>query len=350
MKILITGIAGFLGSRFAAWLLAHVPEAEVVGVDDLSCGYSENVPPGVRWHRFSLGSEASTLDPRPSTLNPRPSTLPALAAPDYVFHFAAYAAEGLSPFIRCFNYRNNLVATAEVINHAIRAGTVKRFVFTSSMAVYGRGRAPFDERDPLTPIDPYGVAKAACERDLAIAGEQHGLDWCVVRPHNLYGPCQSLWQPYRNVLGIWMSRRLEGLPLLVYGDGSQRRAFSFIDDCLPCLWRAAIEPACSGQTINLGGTRPVEIGRAVRMVCELTGGGVIAHREPRHEVAEAWCEWRKSAELVGYNEGGETPLAEGLARMWAWARDAWQRYPDRRGRPERFEVEIERGLYSYWKR
>jgi UDP-glucose 4-epimerase len=336
MNILITGVGGLLGGRLAQWLLKHpdTADARVVGVDDFSCGYPENVPQGVELHELTLGAGDRRL--------------PAVVAgADYVFHFAAYAAEGLSPFIRCYNYRNNLVAHAELLNAVLAAGTARRFVFTSSMAVYGRGNPPFDEDDPCRPIDPYGIAKRACELDLAVAGEQHGLDWCVIRPHNLYGPGQSIWQEYRNVLGIWMARRLEGRPLLVYGDGAQRRAFSYIDDCLPCLWAAARSPAASRQVINLGGTTDVSIGEAAELCCEVTGGGIIHHAEPRHEVRRAWCRWEKSVERLGFVD--RTGLRAGLERMWAWAQRAWREFPQRRGRHQVAPIELERGLYSYWR-
>lgn len=336
MRVLITGIAGFTGSRLAEWILAHVPDCEVYGIDDLSCGYMENVPRDISgfWHH-SLGANVwRTLE----IVNG--------IQPDYVFHFAAYAAEGLSPFIRSYNYRNNLSATAEIVTASID-NNVRRLVFTSSMAVYGRGVPPFDEDQPRRPIDPYGVAKAACEQDIEIAGEQHGLDWCIIRPHNLYGPGQSIWQRYRNVLGIWMARHLAGETMRIYGDGRQMRAFSFVDDCLPCLWRAAAEPQCSHQIINLGGTRPVSINEAAGAVAEVMGGAAIEYTEPRHEVAQAWCTWDKSVDLLGYQD--RTPMLNGLAAMWGLARREWELYPERRTSSDGIQIELRRGLYSFWR-
>lgn len=334
MRVLITGVAGFTGSRLAEWILAHVPDCEVWGVDDLSCGYPENVPAGVEWTCLQLG----VGDPKVAMLFSE--------RVDYVFHLAAYAAEGLSPFIRRYNYQNNLAATAELITAAIEAGNVRRFVFTSSMAVYGEGSPPFNEDDPCRPIDPYGVAKAACERDLWIAGQQHGLDWSIIRPHNLYGPGQSIWQKYRNVLGLWMQAYLAGEPLLVYGDGRQQRAFSYIDDCLPCLWEAATSPWASREIINLGGMAPTSIRAAAELVREVIGGGTIRHVEPRHEVARAWCTYRKSVDYLGYGE--RTPLREGLAAMWERARREWELYPERRTSSDGIQIELRRGLYPFW--
>jgi UDP-glucose 4-epimerase len=261
---------------------------------------------------------------------------------DYVFHFAAYAAEGLSPFIRSFNYTNNLVATAKVVNECIKHD-VKRIVFTSSLAVYGEGTPPFSETDPLLPIDPYGVAKMACERDIQIAGEQHGLDWCIIRPHNVYGVNQNIWDKYRNVLGIWMWQHLNGMPMTIFGDGTQKRAFSYIDDCLDGLWKAAVQENCSRQIINLGGTKEYSIKEANDILKEVIGGGTTIHLEPRHEVKYSHPTYQKSIDLLGYED--KTSLREGLTCMWEWARIQPMR--------ERFmwdQYEIEKGIYSFWKK
>ena len=347
-RILITGVAGFLGGRFAKWLLENICGAEVDGIDDFSCGYQENVPFGVHLHvpheyGFTSGTDRRELTLGEGSLR----NSEAWDQYDYVFHFAAYAAEGLSPFIRQYNYKSNLLATAEIVNLCIEQG-VKRLVFTSSMAAYGRGVTPLDEsawRQTL-PLDPYGCAKLACEHDIRCANAQHGLDYCLIRPHNLYGPGQSIFQRYRNVLGLWMRARIEDKPLLVYGDGLQRRAFSWIDDCLPCLWQAAVAPEASRQLINLGGAKPITIREAAELVADVTGGGEIEHREPRHEVKDAWCTTAKSERLLGYRE--RTPFREGLSQMWEWAQETYARYPERREPGERFTVEVEKGLYPYW--
>ncbi len=214
MKILITGIAGLLGSRLADWIIENKPNVELIGVDNLSGGYIENVHPDVTF--FNVDCKSDKL-----------SDIFEQTKPDYVYHFAAYAAEGLSPFIRKYNYENNLISTANVVNECIKHN-VKRLVFSSTMAVYGHGTPPFHEDDQQNPIDPYGIAKYACEMDIKVAGEQHGLDWCIIRPHNFYGIKQNIWDKYRNVLGIWMYQHMNGESMTIFGDGMQKRAFSFI--------------------------------------------------------------------------------------------------------------------------
>ena len=190
---------------------------------------------------------------------------------DYVFHFAAYAAEGLSPFIRQYNYQNNLVATSNIVNECIRHN-VKRLIFTSTLAVYGHGYGGiFDESQLPSPIDPYGVAKCACEMDIQTAGEQHGLDWCIIRPHNVYGVKQNIWDKYRNVLGIWMYQYMNDQPMTIFGDGTQKRAFSCIDDILKPLWKSAIEPRASKEIINLGGVEEWSINNANKVLLNKIG-------------------------------------------------------------------------------
>ena len=272
MNVLITGVAGLLGSRLADWILENDPDVTVIGIDNFSGGYVENINSGVKFYKLDLTRDSI-------------SDLFQKYDIDYVFHFAAYAAEGLSPFIRGFNYDNNLKSTARILNQCIKHD-VKRLIFTSSMAVYGHGEdQAFDEKQTPCPIDPYGVAKYACEMDIKIAGEQHGLDWCIIRPHNVYGAKQNIWDKYRNVLGIWMYQHLNGKPMTVFGLGNQTRAFSYIDDSLRPLWNAAMEPRASKQIINLGGIHSVSILEANNILKNVIGcpeNSVFF--EERHEV------------------------------------------------------------------
>lgn len=326
-SILITGVGGLIGSRLADWILSNRPDFSVIGIDDLSGGYIENIDPRVQFYKMDIKDDLTQIFSK--------------HRPQYVFHFAAYAAEGLSPFIRTFNYQNNLVATANIINNCIKYDVV-RLVFTSTMAVYGDGNPPFDESHIPNPIDPYGIAKYACEMDIKVAGDQHGLDWCIIRPHNVYGINQNIWDRYRNVLGIWMNQYMNGEPMTIFGDGEQQRSFSFIDDCLDPLWRSAVQENCSREIINLGGTKYHTINEANRILRKIISGGEVVYREPRHEVKNAHPTWQKSFDLLGYQD--KTNLEEGLKLMWDWAK----KQPKR----ERFhwgEYELEKGIYSFWK-
>jgi len=327
----ITGVAGMIGANLAHWILEHHPEVQIVGIDDLSGGYRDNIPAGVIFYKLDLSTNSSLLE-----------DIFAIHKPDVVFHFAAYAAEGLSGFIRRYNYINNLVVTAGIVNCCIKYD-VKRLVFTSSMAVYGNsdGNLPFSENSPCSPIDSYGVAKHACEVDIQIAGEQHGLDWCIIRPHNVYGANQNIFDSYRNVLGIWMYKLLHDQPLTIYGDGLQERAFSYIDDSLECFWKAGFDSKCSKEIINLGGIHNTTILEAANTLIDVAGFGTIEHLAPRHEVKYAYSTHQKSVNLLGFEH--KTNLHEGLTKMWAWAKEQ----PDR----PRFvweKYELDKGLYPYW--
>ena len=331
MKILITGIAGLMGSRLADWIIENHAECEVIGIDDLSGGYKKNIHPNVIFQELNLVKDSHHLN-----------SIFEYYKPDYVFHFAAYAAEGLSPFIRTYNYDNNLRATATIVNECIRHN-VKRLIFTSTLAVYGNGYGGiFDENQIPKPIDPYGVAKYACEMDIQIAGEQHGLDWCIIRPHNVYGTKQNIWDKYRNVLGIWMYQYMNNEPMTIFGDGEQKRAFSYVDDILEPLWNAAILSNASNQIINLGGIEEHSINKANAILREVIGAGSVIHKEARHEVKHSIPTWQKSVDILGFEH--KTSLFTGLTSMWGWA----QQQPKR----DRFiwrSYELDNGIYSFWK-
>jgi UDP-glucose 4-epimerase len=328
MNILITGIAGLLGSRLADYLFKNNPNIKIIGIDDFSGGYLENVNTKVLLYNRNIGK--SNIEDIFIENNI-----------DYVFHFAAYAAECLSPFIRKYNYENNLVATADIINNCIKYN-VKRLIFTSSIAVYGNQNPPFNELLTPSPIDPYGVSKYACELDIKIAGDQHGLDWCILRPHNVYGAKQNIWDKYRNVLGIWMYQYLNDQPMTIFGDGLQTRAFSLIDDSLSAFWNAAILPEASKQIINIGGKNHTSIKQACEVVKKVIGGGDIIYKESRHEVKNAYVTWQKSVNILNYNE--KSNLEEGITSMWQWAKEQ-----PKRNQFQWNKYELDKGLYSYWK-
>ena len=330
-SILITGVAGLLGSNIADWIIENQPEYEVVGIDNLFGGYIENVNDKVIFYKRELSfDDISDIFEKHQF--------------EYVFHFAAYAAEGLSPFMRKFNYSNNVLSTVNIINNCINY-CVKRLIYTSSMSVYGWGVEKgklFDEDDVPQPIDPYAISKYACEMDIRVAGEQHGLDWCIIRPHNVYGKKQNIWDKYRNVLGIWMVQVINNKPLTIYGDGEQTRAFSYIDDCLQPFWNAAVFPEASKQIVNVGGKIGYTINEAAKTLIKITGYDKIKYAEARHEVKYAVPTTEKSEKLLQYKQLFD--LEMGLKEMWEWAKTQpnrkqykWENY------------EINKGIYEYWK-
>ena len=329
-KVLITGVAGLLGSRLASWIIDNT-NYEVIGIDDLSGGYNENIHKKVKFYKFNLND----LDALKGVFEKDKI--------DIVYHFAAYAAEGLSPFIRKYNYDNNLITSTNLITCSIQHN-ISRFVFASSMSVYGNSyEPPFHEDLKQAPIDPYAVAKYAVEMDLEIAHEQHGLKYTIVRPHNFYGRNQNIWDKYRNVLGIWMYQIINNQRPTIFGDGEQVRAFSYVDDSVVPFWNASQNESCIGEIINLGGIKEYSINEACKVLVDVTGTKLKPiHLEARHETKYAWSTWEKSVELLDFKH--EIDLEEGIARMWEWAVEQ-----PNRNRFEWPKYELEKGIYEYWK-
>jgi UDP-glucose 4-epimerase len=338
MNVLITGVAGLVGANFAEYLLLNRDKLgidKVIGVDDLSGGYLENLK--LDDQNFEFVKADLSFQPDQVLVE----DIFRRYKVDYIFHFAAYAAEGLSPFIRQYNYMSNVIPTTFLITMGIKYN-VRRFVFTSSMATYGVNKTPFTEDMRPNPIDPYGIAKYACEMDLEVAYQQHGMEYCVILPHNIFGKYQNIWDPYRNVLGIWMYKATRDEPFTIYGDGEQTRAFSYIDDILPCLWTAAVSERAKNERINLGGKVHFSLNEAARLVAKVTGKNNIVYLEPRHEVKHAWSSYQKSEEILNYQEN--TSFERGLELMWEWVKR-------QKERPRVFwpNYELEKNIYSYWK-
>ena len=334
MKVLVTGSAGLIGSNFCHYLLDNVPNIHIVGIDNLSGGLNmaENMPENIHFIKGDLANkeDQSTIEQcfKDGYI-------------DYIFNFAAFAACGNSGFMRQHTYINNCVINAFLINMAITY-EIKRFVYTSSMAVYGHGVPPFTEDLIPNPNDTYGIAKFASEMDLRVAYEQHNLEYCIIRPHNVFGKYQNLSDPYRNVLAIWMHQAMNNLPLTIYGDGEQTRSFSYIDDCLPCLWNAAVMVGAKNQIINVGGKSFISLKKAAELIKTITGSHKVVHLEPRHEVKHAWSSYQKSIDVLNYQE--ITSLQQGIQLMWEWARQQ-----PIRERKFFSRYEIDSNIYSYWK-
>lgn len=304
--VLVTGAAGFIGSHVAEALLQR--GYLVVGIDDLSGGYRENVPPGVHFYPISIldYEELKNLFAKYNF--------------DYVYHLAAYAAEGLSHFIRRFNYENNVLGSMNLINLSI-IHQIKAFVFTSSIAVYGSNQLPMREDLTPHPEDPYGIAKYAVELDLKAAYALFGLPYIIFRPHNVYGERQNIGDRYRNVVGIFMNQILQGKPLTIFGDGTQQRAFTYVGDIAPVIARSVEVPEAYNEVFNIGGDIPYSVNELARAVMEAMGREVpIRYLPPRQEVLHAYADHTKAYRVFGISPENLTPLPEGLRRMAAWVK------------------------------
>jgi UDP-glucose 4-epimerase len=302
---LVTGGAGFMGSHVADHLLAS--GHDVVVLDDLSGGFRENVP------------EAATFVQGSITDHELINRLFDRYSFDYVYHLAAYAAEGLSHFIKRFNYNNNLVGSVNLINAAINHN-VKCFVFTSSIAVYGAGQSPMSEDMIPIPEDSYGISKLAVEQELRVSHEMFGLDSVVFRPHNVYGERQNIGDRYRNVVGIFMNQLLRGEPMTIFGDGTQQRAFTHIDDVAPIIAAAVDFPTARNQVFNVGADVPHTVNELAEIVAEAIGKPCkINHLDARNEVKIAFSDHSKAERVFG--KRAKTTLSEGVRAMAAWVRE-----------------------------
>jgi UDP-glucose 4-epimerase len=327
MRSLVTGGAGFIGSHVAHHCLAM--GHEVIVVDDLSGGFSDQVPVACKFIQGDVSDQAFISD------------LFNKYRFDYVYHLAAYAAEGLSHFIRRFNYTNNLIGSVNLINEAVKQ-EVKCFVFTSSIAVYGAGQLPMQEDMVPQPEDPYGIAKYAIELDLRAAHEMFGLNYIIFRPHNVYGEHQNIGDRYRNVIGIFMNQIMQGKTMTIFGDGTQTRAFSYIDDVAPPIARSVEIPEAYRQVINIGADTAYSVKNLVELVAKAFGGTPqIEFLPARKEVLHAYSDHQKARSLFKCHEC--ISLEEGIQRMATWARTVGARKSQ-----EFSDIEIRANLPAGW--
>jgi UDP-glucose 4-epimerase len=300
MKILVTGSAGFLGSHLADALIAE--GHDVVGVDNLLGGSMENVS--------SKFYEADTSDFK------KMDEIIGKEKPDVVYHCACSPYEGLSVFSPSIITHNTFSNTVAILSASIAHG-VKRFVFTSSMSRYGAQQTPFTEDMAPKPEDPYAVAKAASEEVIKQMSETHGIEYAIAVPHNIIGIRQKYDDPFRNVVSIFINRNLQGKPAIIYGDGEQKRSFSFVDDCIYSMLRMIDCP--SGEIYNIGPDEKdgalTTINELAELVAEATGfeGKPIFRPDRPREVKVAHCSSEKIRRDFGYTT--KTSLRDGISQM-----------------------------------
>ena len=326
---LVTGGAGFMGAHVVDELLQR-GDTDVIALDDLSGGFRENLNPATTF------VEGSILDV--ALVN----RLCKEYQFDYIYHLAAYAAEGLSHFIKRFNYQNNLIGSVNLINAAINH-KVKRFVFTSSIAVYGENQLPMHESLTPMPEDSYGIAKYAVEQELVASKRLFDLDYTIFRPHNVYGELQNIGDKYRNVIGIFMNKIMLGEPLFIFGDGEQTRAFTHIADVAPHIARSVDIPEAACEAFNVGSDKHVSVNELADLVMTAMGKEVpVKYLREREEVKHAYCTHEKFHKVFG--KTSQVSLPDGLGRMAAWAKSLGPRSS------KLFDdIEIRKNLPEGWK-
>ena len=326
---LVTGGAGFIGAHLVNELLRD-DNHQVVVLDDTSGGFLENVNPNATF------IDGSILDV--ALIN----QLCEQYQFDYIYHLAAYAAEGLSHFIKRFNYQNNLIGSVNLINAAVNYD-VKRFVFTSSIAVYGANQLPMHEALTPMPEDSYGIAKYAVEQELVAAKRLFDLDYTIFRPHNVYGELQNIGDKYRNVIGIFMNKIMRDEPLFIFGDGEQTRAFTHIADVAPHIAQSVDIPETSCEIFNVGSDKHVSVNELADLVMTaMEKEGQVRYLQEREEVKHAYCTHEKFHKV--FQTTSQVALPEGLGRMAAWAKSVGPR-----ASTLFTDIEIRKNLPEGWK-
>lgn len=325
---LVTGGAGFIGAHCARELLkmGH----KVIILDDLSGGFEENLPKEADFIKGSINDEELIKN------------LFSKYKFNYVYHLAAYAAENLSHFIRKFNYENNLIGSINLINEAVKS-KIERFVFTSSIAAYGEVPLPARETTVPNPEDPYGIAKLAVEQDLKVAHRIFGLKYTIFRPHNVYGSFQNIGDMYRNVVGIFMNKLLQGKSLPIFGDGLQTRAFSHINDVAPYIANCVENDATINEVFNIGADQDHTVLEIANHVMAAMGEeGKIEFLPARQEVKHIFADHAKAKKVFGINSF--VSIEEGIKEMASWVNKTGTRASNK------FEnIEIFENLPESWK-
>ena len=317
-KILITGVAGFLGSHLADKL--NEMGYTIVGIDNMLCGYEDNIPKNIEFHKI----DCCDLE----------KVQKVMKGISVVYHCAATAHEGLSVFSPYEITKNIFQASTSIFSAAVNE-KVDRIIFCSSMARYGNSKTPFTEDMEPNPIDPYAISKVASEKVLSNLCELNNIEYVIAVPHNIIGPRQRYDDPFRNVVSIVLNRMLQGKSPIIYGDGTQERCFSYIDDCLQCLIPMMDQKNLNKEIINIGPDEEfVTINKLVEICSNLTGfnSTPIYTKDRPREVKHALCSADKARKLLNYKT--KTSLEEGVLKTLE--------YIKKRGvRPFDYNIELE---------
>lgn len=312
MRILVTGAAGFMGSHLVDSLVEDSTN-EIFAVDDLSGGYETNLSKKAQFTQLDLRDRKKT------------EYYISSVKPELMYYLAADASEGRSQFTPLSSTERNYLAYMYTLVPAIANG-LKKVVLTSSMSVYGGQRPPFSEDMEKKPEDIYGIAKASMEDATEILAKVHDFKYVIIRPHNVYGPKQNLADPYRNVIAIFINCILNDKNYYIYGDGNQKRAFTYIDDFTPYFLKSGFDDACNGEVINIGPKEEYTINQLSELILNefFPNGHIPNALKPKYlplrpqEVMEAYCTNDKASKLLGYKTN--TSFEEGVKKFIKWAK------------------------------
>ena len=317
-KILVTGAAGFLGSHLADKLveMGH----KVIGIDSMIGGYEDNISKKIEFHKIDCCDLKKVQEIMKNV--------------SVVYHCAATAHEGLSVFAPYEITKNNFLASVSVFSAAVNE-KVKRIIFCSSMARYGDLKGPFKEDMLPKPVDPYAISKVASEDVLINLCELNNIEWVIAVPHNIIGPRQKYDDPFRNVVSIMINRMLQGKAPIIYGDGEQKRCFSYIDDCLSCLIPMLDQKNLNKQIVNIGPDEEfVTVNKIAEICSNITGVNLPPIYKPGRprEVKHATCSADKARNLLNYKTS--VSLKDGIQKTFEYVKN-------RGVKPFDYNIEIE---------
>ena len=318
MKVLITGVAGFLGSHLSQKLSES--GNQIVGVDNMMGGYEDNIPKNIEFFNMDC-CDLKKMNQ-------------VMMNVDVVYHCAATAHEGLSVFSPYEISKNNFLASVSVFSAAI-SHKVKRIIFCSSMARYGDQQTPFTEDMKPKPVDPYAISKVAAEDILKNLCELNNIEWVIAVPHNIIGPRQKYDDPFRNVVSIMINRMLQNKSPIIYGDGNQKRCFSYIDDCISCLTPMLDQKDLNKQIINIGPDEEfVTINKVSEICSNITGSNLkpIFKKDRPREVKHATCSANKARKLLNYKT--KTNLHNGILETFNYIKE-------RGAKPFKYHINLE---------
>lgn len=303
-KILVTGGAGFIGSHLVDSLVITGHQVSII--DDLSGGFLRNINPKSQFYRIDLRN-TELVDKTIKKIKP-----------EIIYHLAANAAENKSHFSPIEITSRNWNAFINILVPALRNG-MKRFVFTSSIAVYGSLQTPYKENDRPQPQDLYGISKLAIEESLKVLSNVHNFEYVITRPHNVYGPRQNMSDPYRNVVALFMNALLKRKPYYIYGNGQQRRCFSYIEDVIDALFKCGFGNF-HGMTFNIGADKDYSLNELKNVIQKITGIKIspIYLRDRPQEVKIAISDHRLAKKYLGYKD--KTSLYQGIQYTWEYAK------------------------------
>lgn len=311
-RILVTGGAGFIGSHLVDTLIGK--KHKVAVVDDLSGGFLRNVNKKAAFFKHDLRG-------RKRSDRKNIYQICEEFKPEIVYHLAANAAENKAQFSPVDITSRNYDAFIQTLTAALKAkkSGFKRFVFTSSIAVYGALQTPFKETAKAEPEDLYGISKLAAEETLKVMSIVHDFEYVITRPHNVYGPRQNMTDPYRNVVTIFMNALMKSEPYYIYGDGNQRRCFSYIDDVVEALVNAGFLDV-DKKIFNIGADRDYSLNELSEVVQKVTGIKIppkyISDRP--QEVKIAVADHAQAKKYLKYKD--RTSLEEGIKKTWEYAK------------------------------